>query len=54
MKMDELKGMSAPELERLWERKRDELLRIRQVLDRKKGEGIERNVFVDFEEYVKE
>lgn len=53
MKPDDWRNMGPEELERYWERRRDELIAIRKELDRKKGEVLERKE-VNFEEYVTE
>ena len=46
-----LMNIPTPELERIWTEKRDELLKIRKELDRRKG-AEPPPVSVDFESYV--
>lgn len=53
LKPHDWRNMGPEELERYWERRRDELIAIRKELDRKKGEVLERKE-VNFEEYVTE
>lgn len=51
--MESLKGMSVPELEQLLDRKMAEVYRLRQEIDRRKGD-VPVGVDVDFEKYVTE
>lgn len=54
MRKDDLKKMSLEELEHLWKKKVDEVVMLRQEIDRRKGEGVELNsgMDVNFEDYV--
>lgn len=50
--MEDLRKLSIPELERLWEQKRDELFLIRKELDRRTGKDVKPSVEVDYTKYV--
>lgn len=54
MKKYDLKKLSLEELEHLWKKKVDEVVMLRQEIDRRKGEGVElkNGRDVNFEEYV--
>ena len=54
MRKDDLKKLSLGELEHLWKKKVDEVVMLRQEIDRRKGEGVELKSGrdVNFEDYV--
>lgn len=50
--MEDLRGLSVDELQKLWEQKRDELFLVRKELDRRTGRDVKPNVEIDYTKYV--